>query len=147
MFSNVLIVCYANICRSPAAEAIFKSLHSRISSNPVVFHSAGIRAFEGMEMDSVMKDLLVGRGVAVGPHHSRRLNVSMVRQADLVLVAERNQIRQVEALDRTARGKVFALGNWEGVDIVDPHGKTESSYHESLRLIERLAAGWIERIC
>ncbi|BCF99401.1 phosphotyrosine phosphatase BceD [Paraburkholderia sp. PGU19] len=147
MFSNVLIVCYANICRSPAAEVVFKSLHPGVSCKPVTYHSAGVRAFEGMEMDAVMKDLLVAQGLSVAPHRSRRLNIGMVREADLILVAERNQIGQVEDLDRAARGKVFALGNWEGIDVVDPHGKSESSYRASLTLIERLAAGWIERIC
>jgi protein-tyrosine phosphatase len=94
-----------------------------------------------------MKNLLVAQGLSVAPHRSRRLNIGMVREADLILVAERNQIGLVEAIDRTARGKVFALGNWEEIDVVDPHGKSESSYRASLTLIERLAAGWIERIC
>ncbi|MDR6386313.1 protein-tyrosine-phosphatase [Paraburkholderia caribensis] len=94
-----------------------------------------------------MKHLMVERGLSVAPHRSRRLNIGMMREADLVLVAERNQIGQVEALDRTARGKVFALGNWEEIDVVDPHGQSESSYRATLTLIERLAAGWIKRIC
>ncbi|MEM5387319.1 low molecular weight phosphotyrosine protein phosphatase [Paraburkholderia phymatum] len=147
MFSNVLIVCYANICRSPAAEVVFKALHERTSSKRVVYRSAGIRAFDGMRMDAVMESLLIERGLPIGKHHSRRLSAAMVRDADLVLVAERRQIAQIEALERTSRGKVFALGNWERVDVNDPHGKAESSYRETLSLIERLAAGWIDRIC
>lgn len=110
MFSNVLIVCYANICRSPAAEVVFKSLHPGVSCKPVTYHSAGVRAFEGMEMDAVMKNLLVAQGLSVAPHRSRRVNIGMVREADLILVAERNQIGQVEAPRSRCSGQGVCIG-------------------------------------
>ena len=50
MFANVLIVCHANVCRSPAAEMLFKARQraaSRPSSAPIAFHSAGLRAVNG----------------------------------------------------------------------------------------------------
>ncbi|MEM5345939.1 low molecular weight protein-tyrosine-phosphatase [Paraburkholderia azotifigens] len=147
MFSNVLIVCYANICRSPAAEVVFKALHERNSASRVVYRSAGIRAFDGLGMDPVMQSELAARGWPAGEHCSRRLQAGMVNDADLVLVAEKNQVGQVEALQPTSRGKVFALGQWEGIDIADPYGKAESLYRETLTLIERLAESWIDRIC
>jgi len=147
MFSNVLIVCYANICRSPAAEMLLKALHGERSEKAVTYHSAGIRALDGMRMDTTMENLLRERGIGPKSHQSRRLNARLVREADLILVAERNQISSVEQIEPTSRGKVFTLGNWEGVDVVDPHGKTESSYRTTLTLIERLATGWIDRIC
>lgn len=41
MFRNILIVCHANVCRSPAAEMLFKS-HTASRGGPrVTFHSAG----------------------------------------------------------------------------------------------------------
>ncbi|CAD6561413.1 low molecular weight protein-tyrosine-phosphatase [Paraburkholderia sabiae] len=147
MFSNVLIVCYANICRSPAAEVVFNALHERKSARRVVYRSAGIRAFDGLGMDPVMQSELAARGWPTGEHYSRRLQAGMVIDADLVLVAEKNQIEQIEALQPTSRGKVFALGKWAGIDVADPYGKAESLYRETLNLIERCAESWIDRIC
>jgi protein-tyrosine phosphatase len=126
---------------------VFKTLHEKKSKRKVIYHSAGIRAIEGMHMDATMQRLLSQRGVHVGEHHSRRLSAAMVREADLVLAAERQQICKIEALEPTSRGKVFGLGNWEGVEINDPHGKDESLYHETLALIERVVASWIDRLC
>ena len=149
MFANVLIVCHANVCRSPAAEMLFKARQAaQASSVPIAFHSAGIRAMNGHGMDPVMRRLLAERGVASGSHHSRRLDRQLVRSADLVLVSERAQVSEVEALDPASRGKVFPLGKWEDLaDVADPHGGEESAYRESLVLIEHLVMGWLKKIC
>jgi len=148
MFNDVLIVCHANVCRSPAAQQMFRALQREVpGARGVVFHSAGLRAREGVDMDPVMQRLLAERGVEVGEHRSRRLTGSLVRDADLVLVTERRQVSAVEKIEPTARGKVYALGNWENSDVADPHGLHEAAYRESLALIERLAKGWLNRIC
>jgi protein-tyrosine phosphatase len=151
MFDNVLIVCHANVCRSPAAEMVFKARLARAPRSgtaPIAFHSAGIRAVNGHGMDPVMRRLLEERGVAAGIHHARRLDRSLVRAADLVLVSERAQVSTVEALDPSARGKVYPLGKWEAdSDVADPHGGAEDEYRESLVLIEHLVMGWLKKIC
>lgn len=148
MFNDVLIVCHANVCRSPAAQQMFRAWQKETpGTRGVVFHSAGLRAREGADMDPVMQRLLAERGVEVGEHRSRRLTDSLVRAADLVLVTERRQVSAVEQLEPTARGKVYALGNWENSDVTDPHGLHEAAYRESFELIERLVKGWLNRIC
>jgi protein-tyrosine phosphatase len=147
-FTDVLIVCRANVCRSPAAEMLFKAWHVRMSgAASIAFHSAGISALDGRAMDPRMQRLLAERGVDIGTHRSRRLNQRIVRDADLVLVAELSQVREIEMLDPTSRGKVFALGKWENVDVADPYGCAEDAYGTSLALMERLVMGWLERIC
>ena len=153
MFANVLIVCHANVCRSPAAEMLFKSKQREASgagrsAAPIAFHSAGLRAMNGHAMDPVMQRLLAEQGVASGIHYSRRLDRHLVRAADLVLVTERAQVSDVEALDPASRGKVYPLGKWEDdSDVADPHGGEETAYRESLVLIEHLVMGWLKKIC
>jgi protein-tyrosine phosphatase len=148
MFNDVLIVCHANVCRSPAAEQLFRArLRERAAKHAGAFHSAGLRAREGVDMDPVMQRLLAERGVEVGEHRSRRLTSRLVRQADLVLVTERHQVSEVERIEPTARGKVYALGNWENSDVADPHGLDEAMYRDSLELMDRLVKGWLSRIC
>ncbi|HEV3425089.1 MAG TPA: low molecular weight phosphotyrosine protein phosphatase [Paraburkholderia sp.] len=150
MFANVLIVCHANVCRSPAAEMLFKARQhgaTGAARGAITFHSAGIRAVDGYGMDPVMRRLLAERGIAPGVHHARRLNRQIVRDADLVLVTERRQVQDVEALEPTSRGKVYPLGKWEDSDVVDPHGCAEGAYQASLVLIEHLVMGWLKKIC
>ena len=155
MFANVLIVCHANVCRSPAAEMLFRARHAaRLAANRsapggarTTFRSAGLRAIDGHGMDPVMRHLLAERGVATGRHRARRLDRTLVRHADLILVAERSQVKDVESLDPTSRGKVHLLGKWEDSDVADPHGGNEACYRESLVVIENLVMGWMDKIC
>ena len=159
MFANVLIVCHANVCRSPAAEMLFKARQPAASQSkagslsgtrvaPIAFHSAGLRAMNGHAMDPVMQRLLAEQGVTSGIHYARRLDRQLVRAADLVLVTERAQISAVEALDPASRGKVYPLGKWQDdSDVADPHGGAETEYRESLVLIEHLVMGWLKKIC
>ncbi|KVN20073.1 MULTISPECIES: low molecular weight protein-tyrosine-phosphatase [unclassified Burkholderia] len=144
MFRNILIVCRANVCRSPAAELLFRSMALR---KPLSFHSAGIAANDGDGIDPTMSRLLAERGVDAAPHRSQRLSRALVRAADLVLVTERRQIAEVETIDPFARGKVHLLGKWEGAEIADPYGGPEADYRESYTLIERLVQGWLQKIC
>ncbi|MDW9234771.1 low molecular weight phosphotyrosine phosphatase family protein [Burkholderia thailandensis] len=111
------------------------------------FHSAGVDANEGDGIDPTMSRLLAERGVDAAPHRSRRLSRALVRATDLVLVTERRQIAEVEAIDPFARGKVHLLGKWEDAEIADPHGGPEGDYRDSYTLIERLVQGWLQKIC
>ncbi|WP_118181642.1 low molecular weight phosphotyrosine protein phosphatase [Paraburkholderia phosphatilytica] len=147
MFDNVLIVCHANVCRSPAAERLFRAWQRRRSRGASAFHSAGLRALDGDGMDPMMVRLLAERGVGGHEHCSRRLTRRLICDADLVLVTERRQVKQVEALAPTSRGKVHALGKWEDSDVPDPHGLDEAMYRDSLALIEHLVKGWLDRLC
>jgi protein-tyrosine phosphatase len=148
MIKDVLIVCHANVCRSPAAEQLFRArLREQAPQRTGEFQSAGLRAREGDDMDPVMQWLLAERGLPVGQHQSRRLTSRLVRAADLVLVTERRQVADVERIEPTARGKVYALGNWENSDVSDPHGLHESAYRDSLELMDRMVKGWLSRIC
>ncbi|MPW21269.1 low molecular weight phosphotyrosine protein phosphatase [Paraburkholderia sp. CNPSo 3157] len=147
MFANVLIVCHANVCRSPAAERLFRSRQHERGALSIAFRSAGLRAIDGLGMDPVMRRLLEERGVESGVHRARRLDGRIVREADLILVTEQRQVKDVEALEPTSRGKVYPLGKWENTDVVDPYGLDEGVYRESLAHIEHLVIGWLKKIC
>ncbi len=147
MFRNILIICHANICRSPVAELLFKALWPHVAGSRNQFHSAGLGANDGDHIDRTMRRLLAEQGIDASTHRSRRLNRGLVRDADLILVSERLQIAAVEAIDPYSRGKVHLLGKWEDAEIIDPHGESETVYRESYALIEYLVRGWLKKIC
>src|SRR4051812_40661089 len=53
--------------------------------------------------------VLAARGIDLGELRSRRLEVGLVRDADLVLGMERRHIRAAAALDPTAPGRSFTV--------------------------------------
>ena len=144
MFKNILVVCHANVCRSPAAELLFRAKRPNKS---IEFHSAGIRAQDGESIDPTMRRLLATHGIDSAEHRAKRLNLRYIRDADLILVSERQQIKAVESIEPTSRGKVHLLGKWEDSDVADPHGGHEDAYRQSFALIEHLVTGWLKKIC
>ncbi|KXU86016.1 exopolysaccharide biosynthesis protein [Caballeronia megalochromosomata] len=147
MFGSVLIVCHANICRSPAAEMLFRAHLSQRGARPIEFRSAGLYAQEGDDIDPTMQRLLAEQGLDSSGHRSRRLDRRMAREADLILVPERKQIDAIARLAPTTHGKVHLLGKWEDSEVADPYGGLEAAYRESFGLIERLVLGWLKKIC
>ncbi|BAN28019.1 low molecular weight protein-tyrosine-phosphatase [Caballeronia insecticola] len=147
MFGSVLIVCHANICRSPAAEMLFRAHLDKRGARPIEFRSAGLYAQEGEDIDPTMQRLLAEQGLEASGHRSRRLDRRMARDADLILVPERKQIDAIARLAPTTRGKVHLLGKWEDSEVADPYGGHEAAYRESFGLIERLVLGWLNKIC
>jgi protein-tyrosine-phosphatase len=114
---KVLFVCTANICRSPAAEAL-----ARAAGAPdVEFASAGTHARDG---EPVSPDI-----VAVLPPHldtsgvrSRRLTTALLEEADLVLTME--VAHRIFVLDDHPGmfRKVFTLGQFAGAVQRAPDG-------------------------
>jgi protein-tyrosine phosphatase len=147
MFGSVLIVCHANICRSPTAEVLFRAHLTRRGARPMEFRSAGLYAHEGEDIDPAMQRLLAEQGLDSSGHRARRFDRHMARDADLILVPERSQMRAVGQLAPTTRGKVHLLGKWEDTEVADPYGAHDAAYRESFGLIERLVLGWLDKIC
>lgn len=150
MFRRVLIVCHANVCRSPAAEMLFRAHAGKLAGQDarrsIEFRSAGLFAKEGGNIDPTMYRLLAERDVDPSGHSARRLDESMARAAELILVPERQQIAAIEQMAPHTRGKVHLLGKWEDSEVADPYGGHEVAYRESFGLIERLVQGWLNKI-
>jgi protein-tyrosine phosphatase len=150
MFRSVLIVCHANVCRSPAAEMLFRAHAGRVAGKhagrAIEFRSAGLFAQEGRDIDPTMSRLLAERDVDPSGHCARRLDSGMARAAELILVPERRHIVAIEEREPVTRGKVHLLGKWEDSEVADPYGGHEVAYRESFGLIERLVQGWLNKI-
>jgi sulfate adenylyltransferase len=122
---KVLFVCTANICRSPYME-----VHARALAGPdsgLEFSSAGTHGFRERAMDDEMAAALAAALGADAPaddradFRSRPLTAELLRDADLVLTAERTH-RQLILDDHPAEfRKVFTLGQFAAaVSSADP---------------------------
>lgn len=91
---SVLFVCTANIARSPYAEHRARQL---LGDASVTVASAGVLAKSGNDMDVNMAAELESRGGSGDGHASRRVDETLVLDADLVLTFEfRHQMMLLE---------------------------------------------------
>jgi protein-tyrosine phosphatase len=113
---DLLVVCTANICRSPAtARALRVNLAALGLGNDVVaVSSAGVRALPGLPMCEVSEQQIEEHlfGLAPDPlsmHASRVLTADIAAQADLILTADRTHRREVLAMAPVARARTFTV--------------------------------------
>ncbi|MFP7833520.1 hypothetical protein [Marisediminicola sp. LYQ134] len=111
--ASILVVCEANICRSPYVEAVmresfaFAGLEARFA-----VRSAGLSAIDGAPMCGLAQQLLADQGAAtdgLGAHVSRALDVELIAGADLILVAELDHRARINRTLPGVQSKVFTL--------------------------------------
>lgn len=87
---GIVIVCTANICRSPMAEAMIRQglRAAGPGADGVVVESAGVYGHVGSPIAPGSADALRALGIDAGDHRGRRLTPAIVGTADLVLTME-----------------------------------------------------------
>ncbi|MEM5353834.1 low molecular weight phosphotyrosine protein phosphatase [Paraburkholderia caribensis] len=138
---NLLLICHANVCRSRIAESVFLRLLPQ--SRGMSIQSAGLAAASGVAIHPIAHKVLSARGYTVPSEpRSVRLTMPMVQWADLILVMETVQRKELLRRYPFAAGKVWLLGHWLGQEVADPVGGDEQMFETTLTLIESGARGW-----
>ncbi len=103
---NVLVVCTANVARSPLAAAM---LADRIASRNVTFDSAGIHAADGVAAADESQRLAAERGLDLSAHRSRPISVELLKQAGLVLTMSEHQRDRCSSVVAGRAARTFTL--------------------------------------
>lgn len=137
---RILILCKANICRSPMAEALLRACFPRDGQ---LIASAGLAALRGSPIDPRAEKTLVRHGLSASGHVARQATKPLLLQSDLVLAMEQRQVAATLALCPTLRGRVLMLSHWgDGTDIEDPYGRDQSSFDDAFQRIESCIREW-----
>jgi protein-tyrosine phosphatase len=140
MFSNVLVVCVGNICRSPMAEAM---LRQRVLSS-IKITSAGTHAMLSSTMDPLARAVLHLNGVEAQKHRSRQIDRQMLYDADLILLMEHRQTQSVLKLAPEVRGKTFLIGKWQQeLEIADPYRRPQLAFEQTYEQLSRCVDDWL----
>ena len=140
-----MMVCTANICRSPIAQ-LFLSRH--LGDLPVEVHSAGTLAITGNYADQTMQALLKNKGYpSIIDHRSQALMPSLIGKYDLLLCMEDEHLNWITQRSPTATAKVKLLGHWESKkQVSDPIGQERAEYERSVEEIEYLSIQWAKKL-
>ena len=144
---SILFVCSGNICRSPMAETLFNHILEASKSpraHDIVVSSAGILGFTaGTPAEPLAREVMRRRGLSLGGFAARDLTPRLIRDADLILTATRDQRDRIVAWVPTANRKTFTLCE---EDVPDPLSHPVEVYESVAQQIERCLEVWRRRL-
>ncbi len=105
---RILVMCTANVCRSPMAEALLR-LAMEDAGIAAHLSSAGFLT-QDEEATPVVVEIMGERGIDISDHRSRMVTAAMVEEADLVVAMERRHVRDLALLTDGAVGRIDTLG-------------------------------------
>jgi protein-tyrosine-phosphatase len=146
---SILIVCTANICRSPMAEAILKHLVSeRPDATQWHIESAGTWAISGCRAAELSQYVMQTMGMDIGSHRSQPVSLDLIRKFDLILTMENNHKEGMMAEFHSYADRIFMLSEMVGltVNITDPIGGKVEDYVETANSLNRIISEGVERI-
>ena len=139
---NILVMCTGNICRSPTAEYLLKSL----LGNSYTVQSAGLAAVVGSSAEPTAIKIAAQNGLDLTPHKARQVTLDMLKWADLVLVMEALQVKELLDKYPFLKGKVFRYGEDLKIDVPDPYRRPESAFVLAFNFIKKLSPLWVKKI-
>ncbi|NQY63794.1 MAG: low molecular weight phosphotyrosine protein phosphatase [Alteromonadaceae bacterium] len=140
MFNSVLMVCAGNICRSPTAEYLLKSI---VKNDAVMVSSAGLAALVGKSADSTAKSIASSFDIDMSEHKGRQLSSQLIAETDLILVMEQRHLTDLHGRYPQARGKTFLLGKWiDNKEIPDPYRQSHEAFEHVYQLINQACNAW-----
>jgi protein-tyrosine phosphatase len=101
--SALLVVCTANVCRSPATGFLL----GRALGPEITVLSAGLRTRPGEQACPVSAGEV---GMDPGSHRAHQVTGDLVRQADLVLTFTRDQRSELIRLSPAAQRSCYTIG-------------------------------------
>ena len=147
---KILFVCLGNICRSPAAEGVFRKLATEAGLKAAC-DSAGTGDWHiGRPPDLRMQAAARRRGVDLSSLRARQIEFSdyyefdyivvmdMSNQADVLAAAPANRLSDIRLLLDFGQGKIR--------EVPDPYYGSADGFEHVLDLLEEACAGLVSHL-
>ena len=143
----IVLVCTGNTCRSPMAEAVFKTFAVNEGLTKLKIRSAGLRAKKGDALNPKSAQILAEAGLELPEFKPARLTPAMLRQSfavvcmtdsqrDLVMEMRWQAFKDTETDVEELENNVYSFSELAGYEVLDPYGKDIDCYRYVYRLIE-----------
>jgi protein-tyrosine phosphatase len=153
---RLLFVCLGNICRSPTAEGVMRSLVARAGlEQSVELDSAGTGGWHvGSAPDERATAAARARGIAL-EGCARQVSASDFEEFDLLIAMDRSNMRELQRLagsdeqrKRVRLLREFDPAGLQGgeLDVPDPYYGSPGGFEEVLDLVQAACEGLLAQI-
>ena len=141
----VLFVCTGNICRSPTAEGVFRSL-CRQAGIELRIESAGLGDWHvGQAPDERTQHHARNRGYDLSAQRARQVRAQDFDEFDLILAMDRGHLRALERMappGQRVKIRLFAADR----DVPDPYYGGADGFEQVLDLVEAHCASLLREL-
>ncbi|GJL95806.1 MAG: phosphotyrosine protein phosphatase [Hyphococcus sp.] len=147
---RILFVCLGNICRSPAAEGVFRT-KARAAGIDVYIDSAGTGAWHvGDPPDARMIKMAGKRGYDIAHQRARKVDLADFYEFDYLLamdLSNHTDLLDLAPPNRTADIRLFLdFADCEARETPDPYYGGDGGFERVLDLIELGADGFLAHL-
>ena len=155
MVKKILFVCLGNICRSPAAEGIFKQkVKNRDLEQLFVVDSAGTGGWHvGNLADPRMRETALSRGIEL-TSRSRKIEESDLYEFDHILVMDKANLEAVKSLikdpNNPVNSKIKLILSYSKNspldEVPDPYYGGQNGFDKVIDLLDDAINGLIDSL-
>ena len=152
---SVLFVCLGNICRSPAAEAIFQNLiNDKGIGNQFIVDSAGTGSWHvGKKADSRMRFAAKNRNINI-TSNARQIREDDFLKFQYIVVMDDSNFNNVIDLKNRVKGSDFAkilkIQDFSSIfnekEVPDPYFGGDAGFDHVLDILEDSVSCFLEQI-
>lgn len=157
---SILFICLGNICRSPLAEGVMRSvLKQRYPNKEFIIDSAGTNNYHiGEAPDARSVTVAAQHNVDIAGHRCRQIETSDFYRFDLILAMDQKNLMTVNRLAPSgspaktglftaiARDGLNSQNADYGVEIPDPYYGTDREFEQVYHMIYDAAKALAERL-
>lgn len=149
--TSVLFVCMGNICRSPAAEGVFRKLVADAGREAEFeIDSAGTISYHaGGPADSRMRAVAAQRGYQLDSI-ARRIRHEDFHGFDLIVTMDEENFETVRAVDPGGKARIVRMCEYASDasirEVPDPYYGGESGFVRVLDILEDACANLLKKI-
>jgi len=154
MIRRILFICYANTCRTPAAEKLAEYYAKKYDLQGVTFDSAGWHiVFDNAQIETI--EYITSKGIEIEDFRPKPIIRSLVEKQDLIIGMERYQLTKIrnrfKDMKETLKGKLYTLKEFNGagkkeLNIPDPYKTGKKRYFEILEIVEKQVELLVQKV-
>ena len=137
---HILVVCTANICRSPVAESLLRTKLNAVGLADWTVSSAGTWAEPNHTAAPFSIALMTERGLDIRSNRSQPVTEPLMQQADLVLCMETTHVKTLRQAYPAQQHKIYTIRQMKGKrgSVRDPYGGSRRQYERMVAEVNEL---------